>query len=357
MKKLLNTLYITSPDRYLSLDGENVVVTEKKDPSDGETAPEASAYQLVARVPLHNIEAIITFGYTGASPALMGACAKRNISLTFMSASGKFLARICGEMNGNVLLRKEQYRRSDQEEASLLIAKNCIIGKVYNAKWILERAIRDYPLRLDTEKIKQKSQFLSASLKSIRTCETKAALRGLEGEGASVYFSVFNDLILQQKDDFIFRRRNKRPPLDNVNAMLSFAYSLLAGMCASALESVGLDSYVGFFHTDRPGRASLALDLMEEFRGVMADRFVLTLINKQIVNAHGFKKQESGAVIMDDDTRKLFLTHWQTKKKEEIRHPYLDEKVEWGMVPYVQAMLLARYLRGDLEEYPVFLWK
>lgn len=233
MKRLLNTLYVTSHNRYLSLDGENIVVLEKE--------------KEVGRVPLHNLEAIVTFGYTGASPALMGACAERNIGLTFLSGNGRFIARVTGEVYGNVTLRKEQYRRSESEEESLKIARNCIAGKVYNSRWIVERAARDYPLRLDVEKLKSKSAFLAQSLKKIRTCPDAAALRGLEGEAASVYFSVFDDMILQQKDTFSFHGRNKRPPRDEVNAMLSFAYTLLTSMCASALETVGLDPYVGFF--------------------------------------------------------------------------------------------------------------
>ena len=283
MKRLLNTLYVTSGNKYLSLDGENVVVLEEQ--------------QEIGRIPLHNLQAIITFGYTGASPALMGACTQRNIDLSFMSGNGRFLARVIGEVKGNVTLRK------------------------------------------------------------IRVCEKADELLGLEGEAASVYFSVFDDLILQQKEDFYFNGRNKRPPLDNVNAMLSFGYSLLAGMCGGALEAVGLDPYVGFFHTDRPGRMSLALDLMEEFRSVMVDRFVLTLINKKIMKEKYFIKKENGAVIMTDDGRKAFLSAWQNKKQEMIKHPFLDEKIEWGMAPYVQAMLLTRYLRGDLDEYPPFFWK
>lgn len=343
MKRLLNTLYVTSHNRYLSLDGENVVILEKE--------------QEVGRVPLHNLEAIVTFGYTGASPALMGACAQRGIGLTFLSGNGRFIARVTGEVYGNVTLRKEQYRTSENSSESLRIAKNFIAGKVYNSKWILERMARDYPLRLDAEKLKSKSDFLSNTLHSIKECEDAAALRGLEGEAAAVYFSCLDDMILQQKETFIFQGRNRRPPTDEVNALLSFAYTLLASMCASALETVGLDPYVGFFHTDRPGRKSLALDMMEELRGVMGDRFILTLINRKEVSAKGFLRKENGAVIMEDETRKAFLSAWQRKKQEMIKHPFLGEKVEWGMVPYVQAMLLARFLRGDLDGYPPFFWK
>ncbi len=343
MRRLLNTLYVIGKNRYLSLDGENVVVSEKQEE--------------IGRVPLHNIQGIVTFGYTGASPALMGACAERNIELTFMSANGRFLARVTGEVKGNVTLRKQQYRISENAEESMKLARNFIIGKVYNARWILERVARDYPLRVDVEKIKQKSAFLKQSLGNIRECQKSTILLGLEGEAASVYISVFDEMILQQKEVFYFHGRSKRPPLDNVNAMLSFAYSLLAGMCGSALEGVGLDAYVGFYHTDKPGRMSLALDMMEELRGVMADRFVLTLINKRIIKETHFVKKENSAVILNDNGRKLFLSAWQERKQEIIKHPFLNEKVEWGMVPHVQAMLLARYLRGDLDEYPPFFWK
>ena len=284
MKRLLNTLYVTSPDCYLSLDGENIVVL--------------SDQKELGRVPLHNLQSIVTFGYTGASPALMGACAQRNIDLCFMSSHGRFLARVAGEVRGNVTLRKQQYRMSENEEECLAIAKNCIAGKVYNSRWVLERAARDYPLRLDAGKLKEKSSYLLERIRSIQTTETLDRLRGLEGEAATIYFSVFDDLILQQKDQFVFRGRNKRPPLDSVNAMLSFAYSLLAGMCGSALETVGLDPYVGFLHKDRPGRMSLALDLMEELRSVMADRFVLTLINKRMIAPEGFMKKESRSSIL-----------------------------------------------------------
>ena len=343
MKRLLNTLYVTGSDRYLSLDGENVVVLAEREE--------------IGRVPLHNLQSIVTFGYTGASPALMGACAQRNIDLTFMSGNGRFLARVTGEVKGNVTLRKQQYRISEDKDSSIRIARNCIFGKVYNARWILERAARDYPLRLDTGKLREKSAFLYNSLAKIRECDSASKLLGLEGEAASVYYSVFNELILQQKEDFVFHERSRRPPLDNVNAMLSFAYSLLAGMCGSALEAVGLDPYVGFYHTDRPGRISLALDVMEELRGVMADRFVITMINRRIIKKENFDRKENGAVILNDDGRRAFLKMWQERKQDAIRHPFLNEKMEWGMIPYVQAMLLARYLRGDLDEYPPFLWK
>ncbi|MFD2370673.1 type I-C CRISPR-associated endonuclease Cas1c [Brevibacillus sp. GCM10020057] len=343
MKKLLNTLFITQPDAYLSLDGDNVVVLRDQ--------------EKLGRVPLHNLDSIISFGYTGASPALMGYCAERNISLAFFTASGRFLARVIGESKGNVVLRKKQYAVSEDEVLSAKIARNFILGKIYNHKWMLERMTRDYPLRIDVSRFKAVSQQLSALLLEVRACDDLDRLRGLEGLAAVGYYQLLDDMILQQKEDFSFQSRSRRPPLDPVNAMLSFAYSLLANDVAAALEGVGLDAYVGFLHRDRPGRASLALDVMEELRGVFADKFVLSLINKKIVGKDDFLKKENGAVIMRDEARKKFLAAWQNRKQDKITHPYLGEKISWGLVPHAQALLLARYLRNDLDEYPPFLWK
>ncbi len=343
MKKLLNTLYVTREGGYLSLDGENVVIF------DNETE--------LGRLPLHNLEGIVSFGYRGTSPALMGACAERNISLCYVTPQGKFLARVTGNVRENVLLREQQYASSMDENKSLEIAKNCIAGKIYNGRWVLERMVRDHEMQVNAEQIKHVSGQMKQSLELVKNVKSKEQLRGVEGEAAKLYFSVFDEMILQQKKDFVFQKRSKRPPLDNVNAMLSFTYTLLTNMVASALETVGLDPYIGYLHTDRPGRASLALDLVEEFRAVFADRFVLSLINRKMVCKKDFTKKENGAVLLSDDARKIILTEWQNRKKESITHPYLKEKVEWGMVPYVQAMLLARYLRGDLDGYPPFFWK
>ncbi|CAH0347282.1 type I-C CRISPR-associated endonuclease Cas1c [Bacillus sp. CECT 9360] len=343
MKKLLNTLFITQPDVYLSLDGDNIVLLKEQ--------------EKLGRLPLHNLESVVSFGYTGASPALMGYCAERNISLVFLTMNGRFLARVIGKSKGNVVLRKKQYGVSDDEAESAKIARNFIIGKIYNNKWIIERMTRDYPLRIDVAQFKEISQRLSSIILEVRICEDLERLRGLEGQAAISYNKLFNQMILQQNEDFYFNMRSRRPPLDNVNAMLSFAYTLLANDMASALEGVGLDAYVGFLHRDRPGRVSLALDVMEELRGVYADRFVLSLINKKVLNKDDFLKKENGAVIMTDDARKKFLAAWQNKKQEKITHPYLGEKISWGLVPHAQALLLARYLRNDLDEYPPFLWK
>jgi len=343
MKKLLNTLYITTPDVYLSLDGENIVAQKGQ--------------EVIGRVPLHNLEAVVTFGYTGASPALMGKCAEMNIPLSFLSANGQFWAKVTGKSYGNIILRREQYRIADKEEQSVLIARNFIIGKIYNEKNVIQRAIRDYPMRVDAEHLKKVSNQLQIIIESVYQSDNIDSIRGYEGEAASIYFSVFNQLILQQKEEFIFDGRNRRPPTDRVNAMLSFAYTLLTGMCTSALETVGLDPYAGFMHNDRPGRVSLALDLVEELRAPFADRFVLSIINKKMITGENFIVKENGAILMDDECRKTFLSAWQSKKMDKLTHPYLQEKVEWGMIPYVQAMLLARYIRGDIDEYPVFFWK
>lgn len=343
MRHLLNTLFVTSEDAWLSLDGENVVVNREK--------------AEVARFPLHTLQGIISFSYSGASPALMGACAQRDVALTFCSPRGKFLARTCGISRGNVLLRRTQYRAADDPAESCRIARNMIFGKVYNARWSIERTRRDHKLRIDEEKFHSVSEKLKALLPQILEAADSETLRGLEGVAATGYFGLFDDMLLRQKEDFFFHGRNRRPPLDNVNAMLSFAYSLLANDCASALESVGLDAYVGFLHRDRPGRTSLALDLMEELRPCMADRFVITVVNNRMLSAEDFNHEESGAVRMTDQGRQKFLKQWQLKKQETITHPYLEEKIPWGLVPYVQALLLARYLREDMDAYPPFLWK
>lgn len=343
MRRFLNTLYVTSEDAYLALDGENVVVRREKEE--------------VGRFPMHNLEEIVCFSYAGASPALMGACAKRSISLSFCSPSGKFLARTSGIANGNVLLRREQYRVADDQMRSCQIAKHMIFGKLYNCRWSIERTKRDHKLRIDEAKLRSASEAIYGMLPQVLDAISLDALRGFEGAAASVYFDIFDDMILRSKEAFFFHGRKRRPPTDNVNAMLSFAYSLLSSNCASALESVGLDAYVGFMHRDRPGRTSLALDMTEELRPCLADRFVLTLINNKVMQADDFETTEGGAVTMTDAGRRTFLKSWQERKKEVITHPYLKEKIPWGLVPYVQALLLARYLRNDLDAYPPFLWK
>jgi CRISPR-associated protein Cas1 len=343
VKKLLNTFYVTLPDVYLSLDGENIVIKQ-----DGEE---------LRRVPLHNLESIVSFGRQGASPALMRKCSQMDISLTFLSESGRFQASVVGEVSGNVLLRRIQYRYADDESKSIEIARNILVGKLHNSRWVLERTVRDHGMRVDSEKIKRAARFVAEAIGLVRKAETIHELFGVEGEAANRYFSVFDDLILANKEDFLYSGRSRRPPLDNVNALLSFVYTLLSNDVAAALSTVGLDPFVGFLHQDRPGRRSLALDIMEEFRAPLADRFVLTLINTRQLTGADFLKRENGAVLLSDDARKTLLSAWQARKQETLEHPFLKEKIPWGLVPHTQALLLARYLRGDLDEYPPFLWK
>jgi CRISP-associated protein Cas1 len=342
MKALANVLYITSPEAYLSLDGENVVIKKDEHTS--------------TRLPLHNLENIVCFNYLGVSPALMGACAERNVGLCFLSPYGRFQARVTGKVRGNVLLRKKQYQVSENEAERVPVAASFLLGKVANCRRVIERARRDHAMLVDGEALGRVSAALKETLGQIRQCPTAADLMGLEGSAAKAYFGVFAQMILQQREDFPFKERSRRPPLDPMNTMLSFLYTLLANEVASALEVVGLDPYVGFLHRDRPGRPSLALDLMEELRPVFADRLALSLVNRKQVNGRGFVAKESGGILMDDDTRKVVLTAWQERKKDEIVHPYLKEKIPFGLIPHIQAMLLARYLRGDLDAYPPFFW-
>ena len=343
MKHLLNTLYVLSEDAYLTLDGENIVVKAED--------------EVRGRIPLHTIESVFCFSYAGASPALMGACADRDIGLAFFSPRGRYLASSFGATCGNVLLRKQQYRWSDNEDCSLPIARHCILAKVHNGRWVLERALRDHGLRIDAERVKHASVMLAEAIDALKTCTSLDSLRGLEGEAASIYYNVFDEMILRDKEYFAFHGRNRRPPTDPVNAMLSLFYTVLAQDCASALEGVGLDSYVGFLHADRPGRRSLALDLVEELRAVIVDRFVLSAINNRVVNEKAFIKRESGECLLTDDARKTLFAQWQERKRTEIVHPFLKEKICWGLVPYVQALLLTRSIRGDHDGYPAFFWK
>lgn len=342
MKKLLNVLYITVADTYLALDGENIVIKKEED--------------VVMRVPLHNLENIVCFGYPGASPALMGACADHDIGLCFLTPKGRFLARVIGKVRGNVLLRKKQYLISEDQEESVRIAVSFLLGKIANCRKVIQRAIRDHAMLVDVKLLREASAFLKESLRMVNESKTINDLLGFEGSAAKVYYGVFDQLILQQREAFHFAERSRRPPLDNLNALLSFLYTLLTSEVSSALETVGLDPYVGFLHQDRPGRPSLALDLMEELRPVFADRMALSLINRNQINGKGFKEKESGGILMDDDTRKIVLTAWQERKKELILHPFLKERVAFGLIPYIQALLLSRFLRGDLDAYPPFFW-
>lgn len=343
MRKLMNSLFVLSDDVYLSLDGENIVVLRES--------------ETVGRFPLHTLESILCFSYKGASPALMGACSERNVALSFFTPWGKFLCRATGETGGNVLLRREQYRRADRPGESADLARWFLTGKLWNERQVLERAVRDHAQRIDTVGFRETSARLGELIVKLQNPADADTLRGLEGTAAKQYFDLFGQLVLQNQEEFAFHGRSRRPPLDRINAALSFVYTLLAHDCAAALEAVGLDPQVGFLHTDRPGRQSLALDLMEELRPVLADRFVLSLINTRQLTPQQFDLRENGAVFLNEAGRKTVLGAWQERKRDVVTHPFLNEKVPWGLIPHVQALLLARYLREDLDAYPPFFWR
>jgi len=336
MKKLLNTLYVTTQGAYLSREGETVQVRVEKETR--------------LQVPIHTLAGIVCFGQVSCSPFLLGLCAERGVGVSFLTEYGRFLARVQGPVSGNVLLRREQYRSAG-------MARSILAGKIANSRTVLRRALRDHGNKPGSEALENAAKRLRYSLDQIQTPAPLGILRGIEGDAAGTYFSVFNHLITARKDAFQFRERSRRPPLDNVNCLLSFAYTLLMHDVRSALESVGLDPAVGFLHRDRPGRAGLALDIMEEFRPVIADRLVLSQINLGAIKESGFILAETGGVLMKDDTRKEFLVAYQKRKQEVINHPFLNEKVEIGLLPFIQALLLARHIRGDLNGYPPLIWR
>ena len=342
MKKHLNTLFVTTQGAYLAKDGETVAVR-----IDGEVA---------LRVPLHTLGAIVCFGNVGCSPFLMGFCGERNVGLSFLTENGRFLARVQGPVTGNVLLRREQYRRADDPVFSARIAAACVLGKVANCRTVLLRARRDHADRVDTDALQQAADRLSASMRRLQDDLDLDAVRGIEGDAARVYFEAFDHLIVRDKDHFFMRGRSRRPPLDRVNCLLSFLYTLVLHDLRSALESVGLDPAVGYLHRDRPGRAGLALDLMEEFRP-MADRLALSLVNLGQLQAGDFVFSDGGAVRMSDAARKTLLVAYQKRKQEEMVHPFVDERMSLGLYFHMQALLFARMLRDELDGYPPVIWK
>ena len=343
MKRHQNTLYVTTQGAYLAKDGEAVAVRIEKETR--------------LHVPIHTLGSIVCFGQVSASPFLLGFCGERGVAVSFLTENGRFLARVEGPVSGNVLLRREQYRRADNNTASATIARVIITAKIANSRTVILRALRDRPESSGSAALQAASVTLAQHLSSLQEGVPLDALRGIEGAAARAFFEVFDHLISQQKEDFFFRERSRRPPLDNVKSLLGFLYTLLRHDVEAALESVGLDPAVGFLHRDRPGRTSLALDLMEELRAFLADRLALSLINLQQIRGAGFSRDESGGVVMDSDTRKTVLVAYQKRKQEEIVHPFLGEKTTIGLIPWLQACLLARYLRGDLDGYPPFFWK
>ncbi len=342
MKKHLNTLFVTTQGAYLAKDGETIAVRV-----DGE---------VVLRLPVHTLDGIICFGNVGCSPFLMGFCAERDVTLSFLSENGRFLARVQGPVSGNVLLRREQYRRADDPAFSANIARQFVTGKIANCRTAMQRALRDHPDKVDTVALEKAVSRLTASLRRLQDELPLDEVRGIEGDAAHVYFGVFDHLLVREKESFFLRERNRRPPLDRMNCLLSFLYTLLMHDVRSALESVGLDPAVGYLHRDRPGRPGLALDVMEEFRP-MVDRLAISLVNLGQLQGKDFTISESGAIRMTDAARKTVLVSYQKRKQEELSHPFLDEKMEIGLFFYAQALLLSRLLRGELDGYPPVIWK
>ncbi|HNX73720.1 MAG TPA: type I-C CRISPR-associated endonuclease Cas1c [Spirochaetales bacterium] len=343
MRKLLNTLYVSSQGSYIHKDGETIVVEREQ--------------QKLLQLPVHTIGGIVCFGNVLCSPFLLGFCAEHDIAVSFLTEYGNFLASVRGPVTGNVLLRRAQYRMADDSDATRKIAANIVAAKLANSRLVMNRAIRDHGDKIDVPSIRSSSATIDRLIDELPHTADSDEVRGIEGMAAAEYFSVFNHFIVDQKKDFIFKDRNRRPPLDPVNALLSFVYTLLSHDVRSAIETVGLDPAVGFLHRDRPGRPGLALDLMEEFRPVIADRLVLSLINRGQVGLQGFKQAENGAVVMDDATRKTVLVEYQNRKQDEIYDPYIEEKIPVGLLYFVQANLMARFIRGDIDGYPPFFWR
>ncbi|WP_462323663.1 type I-C CRISPR-associated endonuclease Cas1c [Desulfoplanes sp.] len=343
MKKHLNTLFITTQGTYLAKEGECVLVRVDQ--------------KTVARIPVHTLRGIVCFGKVSYSPYLLGHCARNNVTISHLTEYGKFLAAMRGPVSGNVLLRREQYRKADDQNACGSIAKSVLAGKIANCRTVLQRGARDHGDKGNGERLRNAADQLTSSLQRLKRTFQVDSLRGIEGDAANTYFGVFNGLITSRESCFGFTGRNRRPPLDPCNCLLSFLYTLLVHDVRSALECVGLDPAVGYLHKDRPGRPSLALDLMEEFRPFFVDRLALTLVNRGQLAPKDFKHTESGAVHLSDGARKTLLVAYQNRKQEEVTHPFLKEKMTIGILWHVQALLLARHIRGDLDAYPPFVWK
>lgn len=343
MRKLLNTLHIMTQGAYLHRDGETVAVKiggEQK-----------------LRIPIHTLEGLVCWGQVSCSPPVLALCCESGVGVSFVSEQGRFLARVQGSVSGNVLVRRQQYRMADGGELALPAVRTIVTAKVANSRVVLLRGAREIadPERQST--LRAAAERLSWIGLDASRAGTVDEARGHEGVAGQVYFSVFNELIVGDRENFRFEGRSRRPPMDRVNALLSFLYALLRHDIESALESVGLDPAVGFLHADRPGRPSLALDMMEELRAALADRVALTLINRRQVQASGFQQGDGGGILLTNDTRKAVVAAWQTRKQDEIEHPFLQERIPLGLVPYVQALLLSRYIRGGLDGYPAFLWR
>jgi CRISP-associated protein Cas1 len=343
MRKLLNTIYVTTPDVYMSKEGETILFQRN-----GEK---------IMQLPSHNIEGIVVFNNMVLTPALMEMCAQSNIHISFISYTGGFRVRIQNPINGNVRLRRKQYKMADDKECCLGIAKNFCIGKIFNSRCILQRLMRDHSEKINIQEIKRNVDLLGSRINAIDKVQDLQQLLGIEGEAAKIYYSVFDELITNVEFKNVFKGRSRRPPKDEINALLSFFYIMLTHDTEAALQTVGLDIQVGFYHQERPGRSSLALDIIEELRPYLVDRFVVSIINNRQITKKDFIIKENGAVLLNDDTRRKVLQLWQEKKQEKITHPFLKEKIEIGLIPYTQSLILARFIRGDIDGYPPFLMR
>lgn len=346
MKRLLNTLYITTDDAWLRKDGANLVVE-----LDGKE---------IGRLPAHLLDGVVCLGRIGLSTPMIAFCAEQGITISLCTGYGRFQARIEGPQSGNVLLRRTQHRLTETPEQSLPVAQAIVTAKLANQRTVLSRALRDHADSMQPivkTRIDEVTRRLSDAARNALSAEDLDSLRGIEGDAANAYFSVFDKLIRRDETELRFKGRSRRPPLDAPNAILSFLYAMLGHDCRSAIEGVGLDPQMGFLHRDRPGRSSLGLDLLEEVRAPIADRVCLSLLNRKQISARDFRFEPGGAVLLTDEGRKTVLTTFQERKRTEITHPFLNEKMPLGLVPHIQAQLLARYMRGDLDGYPSFFWK
>ncbi len=343
MRKLRNTLYITQEDTFVHREGETIFITKN--------------HEKILQMPVHNLEGIVFFTHTAVTPQVLELCSSAKVYISYISHNSRFLVKIQNPVSGNIALRRSQFRIAESENQSLYMAKNFCIGKVFNSRVVLQRLLRDHKDIVDADNVEKAVTKLGQSMKNIARSSSKQELLGIEGDSAKIYYSVFNELILNRDNDFAFKGRSRRPPLDAVNALLSFFYVLLSHEVEAALESVGLDPQMGFYHQIRSGRSSLALDMMEELRAYIVDRFVVSLINNEVVNKDDFFVKEGGAVLLKDTSRSKLLIQWQNRKKDMIMHPFIKEKIEIGLIPYSQSLLLARSIRGDLDEYPPFLMR
>ena len=343
MERHLNTLFITTEGTYLSQEGQTVKVRRKD--------------STLLRVPLLNLDGIVCFGGVSCSSSLMAACAEAGVSVSFHSRNGRFQAAVTGYSPGNVLLRRAQYRNADSPERSCAIARNLVAAKIANCRTVLLRVIRENDDDHTLPILSAAANSMRQALQSARTASSLDVVRGCEGVAAATYFGVFQHLLTERASRFQFHGRSRRPPLDEINSLLSFLYAILTHDCRSACESAGLDSAVGFLHRDRPGRPGMALDLMEEFRPFLVDRLVLSLLNRKQLKHADFDTAPTGAVALTEHGRRTVLTAWQKRKQEHLMHPFLEEKTTIGLLVHLQARLMARYLRGDLDAYPPFLSK